>query len=143
MIGILVVTHGGLASELVRAAVEIAAEGEAIAAVGLDWKESGESVRARIESGISDVERGAGVLILTDMFGGTPSNLAFPFLKQNRVEIVTGVNLPMLLRSLATRREEPLAALAHAVRERGRKSIEVASDLLAEASHEVAPGTVP
>ena len=141
MIGILVVTHGGLASELVRAAGEIAAATEAFAAIGLDWQETGESARARIESAIAEIDRGAGVLILTDMFGGTPSNLAFPFLKENRVEIVTGVNLPMLLRSLATRTEDSLATLAHAVAERGRKSIEVASDLLAEVSREEAPRT--
>ena len=134
MIGILVVTHGGLAAELVRAGGEIAGETDAIAAVGLDWNETGESARARIEEAIASVDRGRGVLILTDMFGGTPSNLAFPFLHENRVEIVTGANLPMLLRSLATRREETLGVLAHAVHERGRKSIEVASELLAQAS---------
>ncbi|HET7453427.1 MAG TPA: PTS fructose transporter subunit IIA [Thermoanaerobaculia bacterium] len=140
MIGILVVTHGGLASELVRAAGEIAAETEAISAVGLGWDEAAENARARIETAIGEVDRGAGVLILTDMFGGTPANLALPFLQDGRVEIVTGVNLPMLLRSLATRREEALAVLAHAVRERGRKSIEVASQLLsaAQTSPEVA-----
>jgi len=134
MIGILVVTHGALAAELARAASEIAGETEAIAAVGLDWNEAGESARDRIQAAIAAVDRGKGVLILTDMFGGTPSNLAFPFLQENEVEIVTGANLPMLLRSLATRKEESLAALAHAVRERGRKSIEVASELLAQAS---------
>ena len=134
MIGILVVTHGALAAELTRAASEIAGETEAIAAVGLDWNEAGESARDRIQAAIAAVDRGKGVLILTDMFGGTPSNLAFPFLQENEVEIVTGANLPMLLRSLATRKEESLAALAHAVRERGRKSIEVASELLAQAS---------
>lgn len=138
MIGILVVTHGGLADELVRAAGEIAGESEALAAVGLGWGEPGETARDRIGEAIAGVDRGDGVLILTDMFGGTPSNLAIPFLKDGRVEIVTGANLPMLLRSLATRREEPLAALAHAVRERGRKSIEVASELLSQAAP--APG---
>ncbi|HET9793521.1 MAG TPA: PTS fructose transporter subunit IIA [Thermoanaerobaculia bacterium] len=139
MIGILVVTHGGLASELVRAAGEIAGETEAIAAVGLGWDEPADGARSRIESAIAGVDRGAGVLILTDMFGGTPSNLALPFLKDERVEIVTGANLPMLLRSVATRREERLPALAHAVRERGRKSIEVASELLSAAT-EAPPG---
>lgn len=136
MIGILVVTHGGLAAELVRAAGEIAGETEAIAAVGLDWSESGESARARIETAIRETARESGLLILTDMFGGTPSNLAFPYLEERRVEIVTGANLPMLLRSLATRREEPLPALARAVADRGRKAIEVASGLLAEAAHD-------
>ena len=134
MIGILVVKHGGLASELVLAAGEIAGEREAIAAVGLGWDEPADGARARIESAIAAVDQGAGVLILTDMFGGTPSNLALPFLDGERVEIVTGANLPMLLRSLATRREERLIALAHAVRERGRKSIEVASELLSAAA---------
>ena len=133
MIGILVVTHGGLASELVRAAGEIAGEREAIAAVGLGWDEPADGARARIDTAIGEVDRGTGVLILTDMFGGTPANLALPFLQDARVEIVTGVNLPMLLRGLATRREEPLAVLAHAVRERGRKAIEVASELLSAA----------
>ena len=136
MIGILVVTHGGLAAELVRAAGEIAGETEAIAAIGLDWSEPGESARARIEAAVTDTARDGGILILTDMFGGTPSNLAFPLLEDRKVEIVTGANLPMLLRSLATRREEPLPALARAVADRGRKSIEVASGLLAEVSRE-------
>lgn len=138
MIGILVVTHGGLASELVRAAAEIAGETEALAAVGLDWNGTAEDSRARIQESLAGVDGGAGVLILTDMFGGTPSNLAFPFLQENRVEIVTGANLPMLLRSLATRREESLSTLAHAVREKGRKSIEVASDLLSQEAERTA-----
>ena len=132
MIGILLVTHGKIAAELAEAACRITGESEGIAAVGLDWESGADAARDRIEEGLSRVRSDAGVLVLTDMFGGTPSNLAFPFLKEGSVEIVTGVNLPMLLRSLATRREESLASLARAVRERGRKAIEVASDVLSE-----------
>jgi PTS system mannose-specific IIA component len=131
MIGILIVTHGGIAERLAEAAVAIASDSERLAAVGLDWNEDAGHARRRIEEGLAAVDAGEGVLILTDMFGGTPSNLALPFLQENRVEIVTGVNLPMLVRSLAGRREESLASLARAVRDRGRKAIEVASALLA------------
>jgi PTS system mannose-specific IIA component len=132
MIGILLVTHGKIAAELVEAACRITGQSERIAAIGLEWEEAATDARDRIEEGIARVRSDAGVLVLTDMFGGTPSNLAFPFLKEDSVEIVTGVNLPMLLRSLATRGEEPLSSLARAARERGRKAIEVASDFLSE-----------
>jgi PTS system mannose-specific IIA component len=109
-----------------------------IAAICIGPEDDMEQRRQDILQAVRAVDSGEGVVLLTDMFGGTPSNLAIPFLKDGRVEIVTGANLPMLLRSLATRREEPLAALAHAVRERGRKSIEVASELLSQAAP--APG---
>ena len=130
MIGILLVTHGAIAAELAAAACAITGERERISAVGLDWNEGADGARGRIEQGLAEVRSRQGVLILTDMFGGTPSNVAFPFLKEDSVEIVTGVNLPMLLRALATRREDSLPMLARAVRERGRKAIEVASDFL-------------
>ncbi len=133
MIGILIVTHGGIAEELVRSAAAITSDSEHLAAVGLGWNEEADSARQRIEEGLAAVDAGSGVLILTDMFGGTPSNLALPFLQEGRVEIVTGVNLPMLVRALAGRREESLPSLARSVRDRGRKAIEVASALLAAA----------
>lgn len=131
MIGILIVTHGGLAAELSTAAVAMTSDSERMAAVGLQWDEDPGSATERIREGLAAVDDGQGVLILTDMFGGTPANLVLPFLHEERVEIITGVNLPMLLRSLTGRREESLASLARAACERGRKSIEVASNLLA------------
>ena len=131
MIGILIVTHGSLAEELTRAAARISSDSELLGAVGLGWEEAAESARERIAGQLSALDAGQGVLILTDMFGGTPSNLAIPFLREGHVEIVTGVNLAMLIRALAGRREESLASLARSVRDRGRKAIEVASALLA------------
>ena len=132
MIGILILTHGEIAESLAAAAKSITSEGERIEAVGLGWNEDPELARRRIEKAIADLDGQGGVLILTDMFGGTPSNIAFPYLQEGAVEIVTGVNLPMVLRCLATRRVDTLSSLAQAVRERGRKAIEVASDYLTE-----------
>ena len=132
MIGVLIVSHGRLADELAAAAMTITSETEKIRAVGLDWNEDPDGARRRIEASIAELNGPRGVLVLTDMFGGTPSNIAFPFLKEGSVEIVTGVNLPMVIRCLASRREDSLSALARAVRERGRKAIEVASDYLSE-----------
>jgi PTS system mannose-specific IIA component len=134
MIGILILTHGDLAEGLAAAARRITSETEKIEAVGLAWNEDSELARKRVEEAIAAAGGSRGVLILTDMFGGTPSNIAFPFLKEGEVEIVTGVNLPMVLRSLASRKDDSLSTLAHAVRERGRKAIEVASDYLRERS---------
>ena len=139
MIGILILTHGEIAEQLALAARAISSETERIEAVGLGWNEDSEAARRRIEAAIAAVNGDGGVLILTDMFGGTPSNLAFPFLQEGIVEIVTGVNLPMVLRSLATRKDDSLPALARAVRERGRKAIEVASDYLSERAAVIAP----
>src|SRR2546425_399606 len=139
MIGILILTHGDVAGALAAAARAITAETEAIEAVGLGWNEGPLGARRRLEGAREAVDAARGVLILTDMFGGTPSNIAFPFLKEGSVEIVTGVNLPMVLRSLATRKVDSLSALARAVREKGRKAIEVASDYLSERTSAAAP----
>ena len=139
MIGVLILTHGEIAEQLAEAARAISSETEKLEAVGLGWNEDPDRARERIESAIAAVRGDRGVLVLTDMFGGTPSNIAFPFLDEGAVEIVTGVNLPMVLRSLATRKEDSLPALARAVRERGRKAIEVASDYLSERTAAAAP----
>ena len=139
MIGVLILTHGDIAEQLAAAARAISSETEKIEAVGLGWNEDPGRARERIESAIAAVRGDRGVLVLTDMFGGTPSNIAFPFLDEGAVEIVTGVNLPMVLRSLATRKDDSLPALARAVRERGRKAIEVASDYLSERTAAAAP----
>jgi len=90
MIGILILTHGEIAEQLALAARAISSETEKIEAVGLGWNEDPEAARRRIESAIAAVSGGEGVLVLTDMFGGTPSNIAFPFLQEGTVEIVTG-----------------------------------------------------
>jgi mannose PTS system EIIA component len=133
VIGILLVTHGGLAAELKAAALTIQPEIEQIVAVSLDWSQVGEDASRRIAEGLEEADRGDGAIILTDMFGGTPTNLTLPFLKRDRVEIVTGVNLPMLLKCAALQRSgKPVVEIAHVAKDRGQRSIYVASDLLAE-----------
>jgi len=126
MIGIVVVTHGRLAEELVNAARQIVGDVPAIAAVSIGWGEDVTAAQQGIEQGL--IEVGGDVLILTDMFGGTPTNLALPFLS-GRVEIVTGVNLPMVIKAVSLR-EGSLAEVASAVRDQGKGAIYVASDIL-------------
>jgi PTS system mannose-specific IIA component len=130
MIGVVVVTHGQLATELVNAAETIVGELPRFAAVSIGWHEDTEDARAEIEQAIARVDDGAGVLILTDMFGGTPSNLAMTFLVAGRVEVITGVNLPMLIKLVNVPKQSDLLAVARDMREHGRNAIWVASDLL-------------
>jgi PTS system mannose-specific IIA component len=127
MIGIVVITHGRLAEELVNAARTIVGEIPAIVAVSMGWGDDVESARGQVERAIAEAG-GGDTLLLTDMFGGTPTNLSLPFLSP-RVEIVTGVNLPMLIK-LTSLREGNLAEVARVVRDQGKDAIYVASDVL-------------
>jgi PTS system mannose-specific IIA component len=127
MIGILVVTHGRVAEELVNAARNIVGEIPAIRAVSIGWSDDPAAANAAIAEGLA-AAAGEPVLILTDMFGGTPTNLSLPFLSEN-VEIVTGVSLPMLIKASALR-EGALVEVARAVREQGKGAIYVASEVL-------------
>jgi PTS system mannose-specific IIA component len=129
-IGALVLSHGSLADELLTAARIIAGELEGFGAVSLDWSDGFNEAHAKIGAAIELLDRGDGVLILTDMFGGTPCNVALTFLDPGRVEIVTGVNLPMVVRlACLGRREMPVAEVAAWLREKGRSSICLASDI--------------
>ena len=130
MIGVVVVTHGQLAAELVNATETIVGDLPRFAAVSIGWHEDTGEARNEIEQAIARVDEGQGVLILTDMFGGTPSNLAMTFLAQDRVEVITGVNLPMLIKLSGLIEEPDLLAVAREMREHGRNAIWVASDLL-------------
>ncbi|HLG59399.1 MAG TPA: PTS sugar transporter subunit IIA [Vicinamibacterales bacterium] len=130
MIGVVVVTHGQLATELLNAAETIAGDLPRFAAVSIGWHEDTEDARGEIEQAIARVEQGAGVLILTDMFGGTPSNLAMSFLAQGKIEVITGVNLPMLIKLVNLPEQSDLLAVARDMRDQGRNAIWVASDLL-------------
>jgi PTS system mannose-specific IIA component len=128
MIGIVVVTHGRIAEELVNAARTIVGDVPAIVAVSIGWTDDPAAANAAIARGLE--EAGAGdALVLTDMFGGTPTNLSLPFLSE-KVEIVTGVNLPMIIKASALR-EGSLVEVARAVREQGKGAIYVASEVLA------------
>ncbi len=131
MVGALVVTHGHLARELVAAAEMIVGdEISHVQAVSIGWHDDVNDARKEIEKRIAEVESGAGVLILTDMFGGTPSRIAFSFHEPGKVDVLTGVNLPMILRIASQKEGDNLESLAKAVHEQGRSSISMASDFL-------------
>ncbi|MEW5982459.1 MAG: PTS sugar transporter subunit IIA [Acidobacteriota bacterium] len=130
MIGVVVVTHGQLARELLSAAEAIVGDLPRFAAVSIGWHDDVEDAREEIRQAVVRCQQGKGVVILTDMFGGTPSNLGMTFLEPGAVEIVTGVNLPMLIKLAGLRNSDDLLAVARELRETGRSSIHVASDLL-------------
>lgn len=131
MIGILIVTHCELGSALIDAAQFIVgARPEDTESVSIDLKESAEKLRKKILDGVKKVDRNQGVLILTDMFGGTPSNLSYTFLEEGRIEVVSGVNLPMLVKALNIRAKQELGQLAATVETFGKKSISMASGIL-------------
>lgn len=131
MIGIVIVTHRNLGAALLQAAgFVLNAPLEKAVALSVDVNEPVEKLRRDITRAIREADDKSGVLLLTDMFGGTPSNLGVSFLAKGKVEVLSGVNLPMLVRAAALREEKDLAALARELREYGRQSICLASDIL-------------
>ena len=133
MIGIVVVTHGQLARELVAAAEMITGEDIPNAtSVSIGWHDAPGDARRAIEAALERVRGDSGAVILTDMFGGTPSNIALSLLREGTVEVVTGVNLPMLIRLVSMREEEQATpvAVARAAVDQGRENIYLASELL-------------
>jgi PTS system mannose-specific IIA component len=129
-VGVVIVTHGQLATELLNAAEMIVGDLPGFVAVSIGWHEDVTLAREELAAAIARVDRGAGVLILTDMFGGTPSNLGMSFLEPGRVEVVTGVNLAMLIKLARASQQADLLELARSLCEAGRAAIHVASDLL-------------
>ena len=130
MIGVVVVTHGQLATELVNAAEMIVGDLPQFTAVSIGWHEDVNDASEVIAQAIERVRGEEGVLLLTDMFGGTPSNLGMTFLETDHLEVITGVNLPMLIKLASLRRSSDLLAVAREMRDHGRSAIWVASDLL-------------
>ena len=131
MIGALIVTHGNLAHELLNAAQRIEADVSGIEAVPLEWTDTVDEARTKIAGALERVGKDRDVIIFTDMFGGTPSNISLSFLEKGRVEIVTGVNLPMIVKFASVKQEaKDVSTLAHLISEKGSKAIRVASDLL-------------
>ncbi len=130
MIGALVVTHGNLGQELVAAAEMIVGEISHIRAVSIGWHDDVNDAHNDIERRIAEVDNGKGVLILTDMFGGTPSNIALAFHEPGKVDVVTGVNLPMIIKIAGQKAGDTLDSLARIVKDKGRSSIAMASDFL-------------
>lgn len=131
MIGIVIVTHRNLGAALLQAAEFVLnAPLQKAVALSVDVKEPVEKLRRDIARAIREADDKSGVLLLTDMFGGTPSNLGVSFLAKGKVEVLSGANLPMLVRAAAQREEKDLATLARELREYGRQSICLASDIL-------------
>jgi PTS system mannose-specific IIA component len=131
MIGILVVTHKQLGDALIEAAEFILGQRPAAAeSISIDLKENAEKLRGKIKEGIKKVSSHDGVLIMTDMFGGTPSNLSYSFLEEGRVEVISGVNLPMLVKAVSSRSDTALSDLATSLETYGKKSISLASGIL-------------
>lgn len=132
MIGIVVVTHGQLARELVSSAEMIVGEIPDVTSVSIGWHDSPEDAQEEIREAIKRVEKGNGTVLLTDMFGGTPSNLSLSFLETDRLEVVTGVNLPMLIKLVGLREVEntSLLEVARQICSQGKESIYQASDLV-------------
>lgn len=129
-IGVVVVTHGQLATELLNAAEMIVGDLPQFVAVSIGWHDDVEVAREAIGRAIERVRDEQGVLVLTDMFGGTPANLGVTFLEPDKVEVITGVNLPMLIKLARLQTSSALAETAREMREHGRNAIWVASELL-------------
>lgn len=137
MIGTLILSHGSLADELLTAARTIAGGLDGFKAVSLDWSDGFDEAQTKIDEALGELDQGEGVLILTDMFGGTPCNVALTFLQPGTVEIVTGVNLPMVVRlACLGNREMPVHEVAAWLRDKGRSSICLASDVQGHGSPE-------
>ena len=124
------ISHGHVANELVAAAEAVVGELSHVAAVSIGWHDDVEIAKSEIERAINKVSEGNGVLLLTDMFGGTPTNIAAMFLKDDEVEIVTGVNLPMVIKLASIDGEMSLRELAREVEDQGKESICQAGMLL-------------
>jgi len=130
MIGGIIVSHGKLAEELLNALTIILGEVMNMEAISIGWYDDVEDSKQKINQSLKRVDQKNGVLVFTDMFGGTPSNLSFSFLKDDRIEIITGVNLPMLIKFVSLQRSNNLKEVAKKVVEQGKKNIHLASALL-------------
>lgn len=134
MIGLVLVTHGRLASEFVTAMEHVVGPQERVESIAIGPEDDMEARRADIAAAIAKVDDGKGVIVLTDLFGGTPSNLAISLLERGRVEVIAGINLPMLIRLASARKTMKVLDAVVAARDAGRKYIAVASEQLGEAA---------
>lgn len=137
MIGIVIVTHADLGMQLLCTAQEIVGPLLRVEAVSIQASEEIDKARKKIEGVLARVDDGSGVLVLTDLFGGTPSNLVLSYLETSRLEVVTGVNLPMLMKLPSLRDEQDLKAMAEKLAKYGQRNILVASDFLAKQGRRV------
>lgn len=132
MTGVVIVTHYRLGEEFLQALRLIVPDAPPVQAVSVDPKQSVDEMREAISQALRRAETGEGVLVLTDMFGGTPSNISLSFLAEHRVEVVTGLNLPMLIKLATMTEKKPLEELAAFIKDYGQRNIRVASEILPE-----------
>ncbi len=131
MIGIVIVTHSQLGEAIIEAAEFIlGSRPEAVISVSINIKENVDKLREKVSNGIKEVKSREGVLILTDMFGGTPSNLSYSFLEEGKAEVISGVNLPILIKAINSRNDMELSKLTGHLEEYGKRSICTASKVL-------------
>jgi len=133
-VGVLIVTHYRLGEEFLQALGLIIPDAPSFHSVAVEPSMSVETMRDAIAKGLAEAEQGHGVLILTDMFGGTPSNMSLSFLDEHHVEVVTGMNLPMLIKLATLQEDKPLEELAPFIKSYGQRNISVASELIPEGS---------
>ena len=131
MIGLVLVTHGSLASELRKAAEHVVGPMSGVETVCIGPDDDLERARDAIRNAVNEVDDGGGVILLTDMFGGTPSNLAISLLNENKVEVLAGANLPMLIKLSEAREHAPLSEAAQIAKTAGRRYIAIASQIIA------------
>jgi PTS system mannose-specific IIA component len=132
MIGVLITTHGNLGSELIKAAELIRGSLKGIIPISVDQTNGVEDLKKEISTAMKKLDQGQGVLILTDLFGGTPSNISLSFMKEGKVEVITGVNLPMLLKLPDIREGMSLKEFAQNIKDYGIKNISLASEILSK-----------
>jgi PTS system mannose-specific IIA component len=130
MIGGIIVCHGRMAEELLNALSIILGEAPNIEAISIGWYDDVEDSKKKINRSLKRVDQKSGVIIFTDMFGGTPSNLSFSFYRENQVEVITGVNLPMLIKFVSLQRSNHLGDVARKVVDQGKKNVHLVSALL-------------
>jgi PTS system mannose-specific IIA component len=132
MIGVLITTHGNLGNELIKSAELIKGPLDDILHVCVDQAKNVEDLKKEISNAIKKLDKGKGVLVLTDLFGGTPSNISLSFMKEGKVEVLTGVNLPMVLKSSEVKEDMTLRDFACLVKNYGEKNIMLASEILSK-----------
>jgi len=130
MVGVIIISHCKIAEELLKAAQLILGEIPSCIAIGIAAEEKLEKIAERLEQALAQVDGGEGAVILTDLFGGTPSNVSLSFLQEKKVEVVSGVNLPMVLKIGVGRHKKDLKEVVRIARDAGRKNISVASEIM-------------
>jgi PTS system mannose-specific IIA component len=134
MVGAVVVTHGKLAEALVEAAEAITGKIDKVRTVTVTSADSTDGIRGVVSAAVKEADSGKGVVVFTDMFGGTPTNIALSLMNAGKVEVITGVNLPMIIKFVGHRSDKPLHELAAMLREYGQKSIVLAGEMLKDRS---------